>query len=716
MKRLLIIIIILLGCSGTSIAAEPTPPTVSSFVQRGIGGGGGIFSPAISPFNPDLLFVSSDMSGVYRSTDRGKTWALIPSKYISDIISAKSPAFFKDRIYWYTLYSPLISTDDGITWEKVKWPWRPRRKIQGMTAYTEKKDILFIATKQDLWRLDVSDDTWRMVLKGECLAPAILGDTIITASSDKIMSSTDDGMTWKQAAASGLEKGRIIALSGSFSDDKSLVIATVENKGLFRSTDKGASWTKVAPFDNQHMLGVPEHQVNVAWAADRTKHTGKKLWRSEDGGQSWKIAFKYYGLGRNVEYSWIENDLRWGYFITKSGFAASPRSTDTALLTTQAEVFITEDGGSSWRSLVNTKTGISPDNGMSIYKSSGLEVTTCYQYQIHPEKHNMHFISYTDIGFARSLDHGKTWSISTKGSPWRNSFYRVRFDPQSPNIMYAAAASRHDIPHWTQLGIPWRCKECNIGGVNISSDYGANWTPLGKGFPTASCTDVIVYMDKDNKERILFATAYGKGLYTSRDSGRTWKNLTSAFDPKNHNFLRLWRNPATGNLFCLITALREKGEMIPGGLWKSTDEGNTWEDITKSNPMGWPNSFEVDPANENTIYLATASVPGKKVLQGGVWKTEDGGKNWQHVIDRKKLSFAKMMAVAVHPQNKNIVLTGGEKNGLWFSLDAGKTWEKYNDFPFKAVQGIDFNPFNLDEIFVTTFGSGVWVGPVVPSD
>lgn len=716
MKRLLVILMILLGFSQAAPAAEPTPPTVTNFSQRGIGGGGGIFSPAISPFNPDLLFVACDMSGVYRSTDRGKTWALIPSKHIKGIAAAKSPAFFKDRMYWYTLYSPLVSMDEGITWKKVKWPWRPRRKIQGIKAYNGNRDILFIATKQDLWRLDIPDDKWDMVLKGGCLAPAILGDTIVTASSDRIMSSTDDGLTWKQKAAVGLDKGKILSIAGSSNGDKSLLIASVENKGLFRSTDKGASWTKVAPFDNQWILSIPQNQVDVAWVAEKRKHTGKKLWRSEDGGRSWEIAFNYYGLSKNVEYSWIENDLRWGYFITKTGFTASPTSPDVALLTTQAEVFITEDGGKSWSSLVNTKVGTSPDNGMPIYKSSGLEVTTCYQYQIHPEKQNMHFISYTDIGFARSQDHGKTWSISTKGSPWRNSFYRVRFDPETPKVMYAAAASRHDIPHWPQLGIPWRCKKCNTGGVNISKDYGANWTPLGNGFPEASCTDVIVYMDKENEERILFATAYGKGLFRSRDSGQTWQDITSAFDSENHNFLRLWRNPSTGNLFCLVTALREKGEMIHGGLWKSTDDGESWKDITASSPMDWPNAFYVDPENEKSIYLATASIPGKKVLQGGVWKSEDGGEIWQHKIDRKKLSFAKMMAIAVHPENKNIVLTGGVKNGLWFSIDSGESWKKYDDFPFKAVQGIDFNPQNPDEIFVTTFGSGVWVGPVIPEN
>ena len=715
MKRLLFVFLLTLGICQIACAASPTPPTRSSFVQRGVGGGGGIFRPAISPFNPDLLFVSCDMGGTYRSTDRGKTWALIPSRYIDVIAASNTPAYFRDRIYWYSNFSPLVSMDDGVTWQNVKWPWRPRRKITGMTAYSGAKDILFVATKQDLWRLDVHDNEWTMVLKGSCLAPVILGDRIIVTSAGRIMSSTDTGKNWIMEPAAGLDKGDVVDIAGSFSGDKSLLLTTIEHAGIYRSTDKGRRWEKVAPFDNQRMLQIPGNQVKVAWAAERKKFTGKKVWRTDNGGNSWEIAFNYSGLRKNVEYSWIENDLRWGYFITRSGFVASPTSTDVAIVTTQAEIFITEDGGLSWHSLVNTKVGNTDDNNMSIYKSSGLEVTTCYQYQIHPTKQNMHFISYTDIGFMRSLDYGKTWSLSTKGSPWRNSFYRVRFDPQSPEIMYAAAASRHDIPHWSQLGTPWQCKTCNVGGVNISKDYGANWEPLGKGFPLASCTDVIVYMEKMNKERILLATAYGKGLYTSKDSGRTWQDLTPEISPANHNFLRLWRNPATASIFCLVTALRENGEIIHGGLWKSTDDGCSWKDLTLSNPMEWPNAFYVDPEDENTIYLATSSIPGKKILQGGVWKTTNGGQSWEHKIDRQKLHFAKMMAIAVHPKNKNIVYTGGEKSGLWISTDAGESWVKYKDFPFKAIQGIDFNPFNSDEMFVTTYGSGVWVGPSVPA-
>ena len=92
---------------------------VNGFDVIGIGGSGGIFTPTVHPDDPNILFVSCDMSGAYRSADNGKTWHLLHYKQISNCHTVR-PTFSKDTMYW--VRSPdmlLASKDKGATWSPV---------------------------------------------------------------------------------------------------------------------------------------------------------------------------------------------------------------------------------------------------------------------------------------------------------------------------------------------------------------------------------------------------------------------------------------------------------------------------------------------------------------------------------------------------------------------------------------------------------------------
>ena len=87
-----------------------------------------MFTPTVSPNDPKLMFLSCDMSGVYRSTDGGGHWQLIPYKYLSGALRAR-PAFTAKAIYWADGDGGLrASRDKGITWQPVaKEPAAGRR-------------------------------------------------------------------------------------------------------------------------------------------------------------------------------------------------------------------------------------------------------------------------------------------------------------------------------------------------------------------------------------------------------------------------------------------------------------------------------------------------------------------------------------------------------------------------------------------------------------
>ena len=72
------------------------------------------------------------------------------------------------------------------------------------------------------------------------------------------------------------------------------------------------------------------------------------------------------------------------------------------------------------------------DAGGQAWLCNGLVVTTTWNYYIDPHEPTRHYICYTDIGFARSEDRGKSWLYATAGSPWKNTFYDLAFDPDTP--------------------------------------------------------------------------------------------------------------------------------------------------------------------------------------------------------------------------------------------------------------------------------------------
>lgn len=685
------------------------------FSPRGIGGGGGLFSPAISDVDPDFWLVASDMSGVYRSSDGGAMWSMIPTREIANTARSTPPAFFTKSIFWYSIYSIFQTEDMGLTWAKLKWPWKTRSKISGLSAYRGGDEYLFVSSERDCWRLNVASGDWKMVREGKCLPVLVVGSKVILVADNKLMVSDDVGNTWTRIE-SFERSANILAITGGQDDSGMVLFITVDGEGVYRSLDGGESWEQVVPFEFQAILQMPGNQTQVAWAVEQNKGRGRKAWRTDDGGSSWREVFRFSGIGRNVEYSWVQTEMKWDYLITTNGFFASRTSPDIAVITTQGDMYRTLDGGRSWHSLVNRRVGLLPDDITPRFASVGLEVTTCYQYLYDPWEPARHYAAFADIGFIRSLDAGQTWSHATKGSPWVNTFYRVVFDPEIRGRLYAAAANRHDIPNWSQLG--WWRPEWNIGGPVVSVNFGETWTPLGKGFPLAPCTDLLVSVNPDNGRKMFVACAYGKGVFRSDDDGATWRDITNNIRRDNLNAYRLWQSPNDGALYCLLTAFLGKNNVLfPGGLWKSMDRGETWQELTVGTGIDWPTAFQADPESDKIMYLSVASVPAKKPQMGGVWKTVDGGLTWRRILDDSKLGswgMDRMMAVAVHPENSSLIYAGGFLNGLWFSTDAGANWKRYEAFPFGSAQSINFDPSDSKKIVVTTFGAGLWAGPHLP--
>jgi photosystem II stability/assembly factor-like uncharacterized protein len=706
-----------LGAASIQAASAQT----GGFEVTGLGGAGGMYTPTISPTDPSLMFLSCDMGGVYRSADSGGTWQLLPYQQIAHALDCR-PAFAGDRIYWISGASTLkVSGDRGLTWTAVGPAQHPWKGVITHLAASQTASLL-VGTDKGVWLSPDDGQNWKTVGEGKCGGLTLLGAQYFAAldSADgrqfkTLLRSQNAGQTWQELAIPEAQGHAVTALAGAAERTSICLYATVEGVGTLLSGD-GETWTVAQPWQRQREVLLPQNQIQVAYTC-QSGSGAREIWRTADGGKSWTSIFHLTGAGRNVTPSWVQTYYRWGYSISPLGLGIDPMNPEVALVSTQGDFYRTVDGGRSWQPIMNRPIPTGADAAGWSFQSIGLEVTTCWGYYFDPTDPNRHYIAYTDIGFARSVDRGATWIPAMKGCPWSNTVYESAFDPRVKGRLYAACSNRHDIPHWTHVGPNTASQQ---GGVCISEDYAATWRVLGQGLPRLPCTSIALDPRSPADRATLYTTLYEGGVYKSTDGGQTWVPKSDGLgNPGNLHALRIRLHPMTGRLFCLITAFRQGADFpVPGGIWKSTDGGETWKDLTAQLHLAWPCDLAVDPKDENVIYLAAGTAPHRP--QGGLYKTSDGGQTWKRIVTDAFLGrwtppeYDNTLTVTLHPDDSKIVYLGSEAHGLWVSRTAGANWEVFKQFPFRGPTRVDFEPSDRQTIRVSTFGAGAWRGHYLP--
>jgi len=716
----------------------------------GLGGGGAMYAPSFSPFDKGLVLLATDMSATFRSEDNGSKWELINRENkLVRMNSSTKPAYFHDRIYWPRGSSEELrfSDDKGISWFALSNPPWQKAKIISVCAVTGQKDVLLVGTESGLWHTDDHARHWVKVQAQQFTDVIQVGNVVYAADkSATLYASTDSGATWASVCALNAY-GEIKAITGSSDGTTESLIISIKPAGLLRSIDRGKSWRVVKqPFAEETVLQMAPGQTRDIFAA-QTGRADRKILRSADGGNTWESVFRMtkedcaFMEKPNVELSWVQTQLKWGYYITRNGFAVNPQDPKMLIVTNEGDIYRSNDSGDSWQQVMMEPVTKAGSMSSVSNKSVGLEVTSAWGFYFDPHDVNRQYIAYTDIGFAHSTDRGNSWTWSAKGSPWTNTFYDVVLDPAVPGRLYAAACAMHDIPYEDFLR-PIKPDSYALhkkGGVVISKDSGQSWSVLsGKdpasALPAQICTTVAVDFDSPPEKRIIYTALFGEGdndragVYKSMDGGQTWRSVSKGLgtlDPnsgfRNLHIYRIRIHPVTKAIYCLITGLRgstlETVFKIPGGLWKSVDGGESWQNISAGQNLEWhATGMCFDPKDPRVIYVSATSPLGR-YRQGGLYRTLDDGNSWDRIFPRDpKLDVPAyhLMSVTVHPNDQHLIYIGDEYEGLLYSADYGKSFKKFNGFPGRTVQAVVIDPMDMTSIYAATFGTGVLKGPYLP--
>lgn len=742
------------GLAQTSPAPASKP---SLWEPVGLSGGGGMFSPAISPADPNLMMLNCDMGAAYLSADGGRNWRMIHHAQLRSDTRCR-PAFHPadaSVIYASSGGRLRVSRDRGKTFISIG---NLKESLQGEIAINPADPRLMLTGTRagKCWLSRDAGVTWTACNgpQGEVIGfhfdQTRRGRVFFAATQKGIWRSDDAGETWTEKT-SGLQGKEIQGFAGGSDAKRNRVmlycsIRSQEENGAFaggihRSTDRGETWlpatgtglnTETKKADRWGYGDVAQYKQLLASDAKpltiyaMNTSTGfhpphhETVYRSDDGGATWRAT---YFQDPRFERCNVEPD----YMIASTGqsfkggnppFGAAICNRDPErVLLVMNEAHVTDDGGATWFNGGTRPASAGKPKAGSAWVCNGLVVTTTWHYYLDPFETNRHYIAYTDIGFARSLDAGKTWIWWDKNSwaPWRNTCYELAFDPETPGKMWGAFSDTHDIPN--DNIISGRHGDFRPGGVCVSRDFGASWKAEAKGLPAKAVTSVVVDPKSAKGARTLYAGVFNEGVFKSSDDGRTWAPKMNGLGALQNMRVSRVLLHGDGTLFAIICARRPsagKPLMSEGvGLYRSTDSAEMWEKINASQPLLYVKDFSVHPRDSRRILMGACDA-GRDDQSGGLYFTEDGGKTWRRIGRQGPQTFGGYF----HPKQDGwiyMALTEGAPGaGLWLSRDNGQTWKAFDEVPFSNIQRVEFDPTDEARIHVTTFGGSVWRGPILP--
>ncbi|HEV2096459.1 MAG TPA: hypothetical protein VGQ82_08145 [Chthoniobacterales bacterium] len=364
---------------------------------------------------------------------------------------------------------------------------------------------------------------------------------------------------------------------------------------------------------------------------------------------------------------------------------------------------------------------------------------------------------------------------AASGGVWKSddggTRYRPVFDEQPVQSIGAIALDPKNAKNvWVGTGESWTRNSVSVGdGVYKSTDGGESWTHVG--LPESERIAQIAVSPKSNDT--VFAAVPGKlwsdsperGLYRTTDGGKTWNlvlkgaNLstgcsTIAIDPTNANtiFAGLWDFRRKGWTF------RSGGDgptqASGSGLFRSTDSGGTWTEITPENSKGFPQkpygriAVAIAPSNAKRVYAFVESTDSALFVSddgGATWDKRDKS-NWMVwrpfyfanlVVDPKnpdrlfKADGALIMSedagksfstvggfngmhgdvhdVWIDPTNPQTVFAGDD-GGMWYSYNGGSKWWKSENLPVSQFYHVSLDDADPYRVYGGLQDNSCWVG------
>ncbi len=697
-----------------------TPATFAGLTFRSIGPAmisGRVVDIAVEPGNSAHYYIAAASGGVWKTLNDGISWTPVFDNEGSYSIGAlafdpKNPATLwvgtgeanSQRSVSYG--DGIYRTDDGgKTWKNLGL--KKSEHIARIAIDPRDSKVVYVAAQGPLWapggdrglfKTTDGGKTWTKVLNiGENTGVTDVAidprdpDTLIAAAYQRrrhvwtlidggpesaIYKSTDAGATWTKVKA-GVpteDLGRITFAPAS--KEPGLVYASIEaaNKksGIFRSTDFGSSWElrNQVDFAGMYFGRIFADPHN----AERVYFLRERISVSDDGGKTLRP------LGERYKHS--DNHVIW----------IDPRDAQHYLVGCDGGVYETYDAAVNWAFKNNLPLGqfydVAVDNHAPFYNVYG---GTQDNFSVGGPAHTRSASGITNAD----------WFVTQGGDGFHS-----RVDPDDPNTIYAELQNgvlvRYDRRTGERIGIQPEPEN--------DEPFRWNW-------------DSPIIISPHSHTRLYFGA---NKLFRSDDRGNTWRavspDLTQQVDRNKLPVMgKVWgpdavaKNTSTA-FYSNISTISESPKK-EGLLYVGTDDG--WIQVSEDAGGHWrkSNDFPGVPEHSYVARIVASQYDANTVYsaienhQGGdftpyLLKSTDAGKTWHSL--RGNLPDGAVYSITEDYKNANLLFAGTEY-GLYFSIDGGAKWTRLkNGLPTIAIRDLTIQK-QQDDLVVGTFGRGIYV-------
>ncbi|GAB4319539.1 MAG: hypothetical protein Kow0059_13600 [Candidatus Sumerlaeia bacterium] len=687
-----------------------------------VGPRGRIVDLAVVPGNDQIIYAGTASGGVWKTTNQGQSWTqltdeVFPSLGIGAIELAPGAP---DTIYaglsegmevfWYEPLGLGVyrSTDGGQNWQLVP----------GLADVAVVTDIRFGATantiyvaahgyrtsggrvRSGFWKSTDGGTNWTQTRTDACRAISVdptndqnVVATFRDAGNNEVATvfySTNGGDTWTKATQPAAPNAMRIELARSLSSPQTLY-ALVGNSdsslgGIWKSTDGGQNWTALPqtgiPTDPNEKPGQMTYNNCIAVKPDdaNTVYFGTNLraYKSTDGGTTWN----------SITY-WTTNQMGLPVIHADHHDIAFGNSSSTVMYATDGGLFISFDGGASW-----------------VERNNNIICTQIYRMSNNPNDANHIVIGAQDnAAYFRKRD--GNWIYN---GFWGDAMECI-IDPNQPCYVYVVNYYGSTMTFTNNYGEDdtvqqnWYFLRMPDGSNGIPKEESGAWV-------------IPLWLDPLDSSKIycviqhLYRADMNRQCAPNQPPTHTWQRLAT-FNGSGYRgeTAAMTYGPTNRKIFLFLSRIINQ-QLSVALLRVDVANPNIVDTLTMPR-LGFINAIACDPNNNDTVWIGYSDLfmdPHQAVPR--IYKSTSRGDDGSWVdVTNNFPSSTPVNALFIDPGNSNTVLAGTD-TGVYRTDDGGANWYSFGDgLPNITVTDFDF--VNSGRIVrAATYGRGLWETPL----
>ena len=678
------------------------------------------------------MYAATRSGGLWKTTNGGTTWTPVSDSVDVAAVGAVAVASSNPRIVWmgtgdqanarssYSGKGVFKSEDAGATWQFAGLP--DSHHIARIVIHPTRPEIVYVAAMGHLFSRNQERGVFRTTDGGKSWKKVLY---------------VNDGVGAIDLVINRKSPGTLYAAMYDKDRRPWQIVESGPESAIYRTDDGGDKWTKLTgglPTGRIGRIGLDLYQRNpsILYALLENQNTkpgveardvsaisplasgiiGNELYRTDDGGKSWRKVTDVNVAGGKAPYSF--NQIR-----------INPHDDKTVIVTSDS-MYISRDGGKTWNT--DFFRGVFGDFRSMWWDAEDKD----------------RIILGSDGGVNVSLDGGKTGDYFPNMGV--GEVYAIGVDMDDPYNVYGglqdhdswkgpsnSPTGRITLEHWVTVGPGdgmynvvdptdsrwvYNTRELNqMGRMDQKTGVRTNIAPARpQGQPRLRYNWIAPIALSPHNPKIVYAGA--QVLFRSLNQGTAWEEISP--DLTTNDPEKIGRNVP----YCTITSIAES-PLKAGVIWVGTDDGKVqltqnhggaWTDVTAALTAAgapadrWVSRVFASPHDASTAFVSKNGFRNDD-FRPFLYRTTDAGRTWTAL--KGNLPDSPINVVVQDRKNKDLLIVGNDL-GVWVSIDGGGAWTRLKgNLPTVAVHDLTIHPREND-LVLGTYGRAIWAGDITP--